>query len=345
MFEETSLPRAERIGIAIFVGIGAAALSYITLRMYPQFAARDYTYQWRAAHALLAGQNPYYVIRPEGPYPFEEYYFYPLPAALLTLPFAGLRPVPSAALFVGVTSAILAYAVTRDGFRGLLVFAGVPYLSAAVLGQPTPLIFAATFLPAFQWAYAAKPTIGAALFAARPSLRGAALALLLVVLSLMVLPHWPVDWLHALAHTPHHRPPLLRPFGFIILLALLRWRTPEGRLLIVMAVAPQVFYFYDQLPLALVARTGRQLLLLAAASWVAWAITWMSCTHKPACVEFGEPWIVPLLYLPALLLVLSRPNTGSTPEWVERVAGRVSATVRRRGGGPPPGGAASSPLV
>jgi len=345
MFSDTSLSRAERIGIAILVGIGAAALSYITLTMYPQFAARDYTYQWRAAHALLAGQNPYYVIRPAGPYPFEEYYFYPLPAALITLPFSWLRPVPSSAVFVGMTSGILAYAVTRDGFRGLLILAGVPYLSAVVLGQLTPLILAAAFLPAFQWAYAAKPTIAAALFAARPSLRGAALAVMLIVVSLVVLPHWPLDWLHVLRNTPHHRAPVMRPFGFIILLALLRWRTPEGRLLAVMAVAPQVFYFYDQLPLALVARTGRQLLLLAAASWVAWAITWMSCTHKPACVEFGEPWIVPLLYLPALVLVLSRPNTGSTPEWVDRMAGRVSATVRRRTDRPAPGGAASSPLV
>jgi hypothetical protein len=308
MFSAGPLSRRERIGIAVLIGVGAMALSFTVLRLYPQFVARDYTYSWRAARALLAGQNPYAVIRPAGPYPFEEYYFYPLPAALITLPFAGLPAVPSAALFVGVTSAVLAYAVTRDGFRGLLIFVGVPYLAAAVLGQLTPLVVAAAFLPAFQWAYAAKPTIGAALFAARPSLRGAALAVLLVAVSLIVRPHWPGDWLETLRHTPHHRPPILRPFGFIVLLALLRWRRPEGRLLAVMAIAPQVFYFYDQLPLALVARTGRQALALAALSWVGWAITWTTCTHKPMCVEFGEPWILPLLYLPALVLVLRRPN-------------------------------------
>jgi hypothetical protein len=314
VFSAGSLSRRERIAIAALIGVGALALSYTVLKLFPQFVARDYTYSWRAARALLAGQNPYDVIRPAGPYPFEEYYFYPLPAALITLPFAFLPAVPSAALFVGVTSAILAYAVTRDGYRGLLLFVGVPYLSAAVLGQLTPLVVAAAFLPAFQWAYAAKPTIGAALFAARPSLRGAALAAALIAVSLILRPHWPMDWLETLRHTPHHRPPLLRPFGFLVLLALLRWRTREGRLLAVMAIAPQVFYFYDQLPLALVARTGRQALALAALSWVGWAITWTTCTHKPMCVEFGEPWILPLLYLPALALVLSRPNEAPAPE-------------------------------
>ncbi len=325
MFTQTSLTRAERAGVAVLLGVGAATLAYIVMTMYPQYVARDYTYSWRAARALLAGQNPYASIRPTGPYPFEEYYFYPLPAAFITLPLARLPAIASAAVFVGISSGVLAYGVTREGFRGLLIFAGVPFLVAAILGQFTPLVVAAAFLPGWQWAYAAKPTIASALFAARPSLWGAGLGVLLTVVSIIVLPHWPIDWVHALAHTPHHRPPVLRPFGFIVLLALLRWRTPEGRLLAVMAVMPQVFYFYDQLPLALVARSGRQLLGLAALSWVGWGVTWISCTHKPMCVEFGEPWILPTVYLPALVLVLLRPNEGPAPEWVERIAARLGS--------------------
>jgi len=270
------------------------------------------------------------VIRPTGPYPYENYYYYPLLAALVTLPLVGLAAVPSAAAFVGLSSAALAYVVTRDGFgfRGLLVFASVPYLTAAVLGQLTPLIVAAGFIPALQWVYAAKPTIAAALFAARPSLRGAALAVLLLLVSLILLPHWPVDWLHALAHTPHHRAAVMRPFGFLVLLALLRWRTPEGRLVAMLACVPQVFFFYDQLPLMLTARTGRQLSLLVVATWTAWAITWTTCTHKPACVEFAEPLILPFLYLPALVLVLRRPNEGTMPPWVDRLTQRIASSVR-----------------
>src|SRR5579871_3996769 len=308
MFGATSLSRAERISIAVLIGVGAAALAYTVLTMYPEHVARDYTYSWRAARALLAHQNPYDVIRPSGPYPYEEYYFYPLPAALLVLPLAWLPAVPSAVAFTGLSAAALAYAVTAQGFRGLLIFLGVPYLCAAVLGQFTPLIVAAAFYPALQWAYAAKPTIAAALVAARPSVTGILLALALVAISLILIPSWPLDWLRVLSHTPHHRAPIMRPFGFILLLALLRWRTPEGRLLSVMAVAPQVFYFYDQLPVMLVAKKGWQMLVLVAASWVGWAVTWSTCTHKPMCVEFGEPWIIPLVYLPALVLVLARPQ-------------------------------------
>jgi hypothetical protein len=330
MFAQTSLPRGERIGIAIMIGIGAAALSYLTLRMYPQFVARDYTYSWRAAQALLHGQNPYLVIRPIGPYPYENYYYYPLPAALVTLPLVWLPVVTSAAVFTGLSSGALAFAVTRDGFgfRGLLVFASVPYLTAAVLGQLTPIIVAAAFLPALQWVYAAKPTIAAAVFAARPSLWGAGLSVLLLVVSLVLWPHWPADWLHALTHTPHHKAAVVRPFGFLALLALIRWRTPEGRLLAVLACVPQVFFFYDQLPLALTARTGRQLLLLVVLTWIAWAITWTTCTHRPACVEFAEPLILPFLYLPALLLVLRRPNEGPMPPWADRLTHRIASGVR-----------------
>ena len=330
MFAETSRSRGERILIAILIWFGGAALSYLTLRMYPQFVARDYTYSWRAAQALLHGQNPYLVIRPTGPYPYENYYYYPLPAALVTLPLVGLAAVPSAAVFVGLSSAALAYVVTRDGFgfRGLLVFASVPYLTAAVLGQLTPLIVAAAFIPALQWVYAAKPTIAAAVFAARPSLGGAALSVLLLLVSLILFPHWPSDWLQALTHTPHHRAAVVRPLGFIVLLALLKWRTPEGRLMAVLACVPQVFFFYDQLPLTLTARTGRQLALLVGLSWVAWAITWTTCTHRPACVEFAEPLILPFLYLPALILVLRRPNEGVLPPWIDRLTQRVTSGVR-----------------
>ncbi len=146
--------------------------------------------------------------------------------------------------------------------------------------------------------------------------------MLLLIVSLVLWPHWPADWLQALTHTPHHRAAIVRPFGFLALLALIRWRTPEGRLVAVLACVPQVFFFYDQLPLALTARTGRQLLLL-------WGSPGShgdhlgTCTHRPACVEFAEPLILPFLYLPALVLVLRRPNEGPIPPWADRLLQRA----------------------
>jgi hypothetical protein len=102
-------------------------------------------------------------------------------------------------------------------------------------------------------------------------------------------------------------------------------------LVAVLACVPQVFFFYDQLPLALTARTGRQLLLLVGLTWIAWAITWATCTHRPACVEFAEPLILPFLYLPALILVLRRPNEGPMPPWADRLFQRARQSIPLRG--------------
>ena len=59
------------------------------------------------------GQNPYRVIRPTGPYPFNAGFFYPLPAGIAALPFALFRPAVAGAAFVGVSSGLLAFGLAR----------------------------------------------------------------------------------------------------------------------------------------------------------------------------------------------------------------------------------------
>ncbi len=321
----------ERAAIALLIGGGAAALALVAMMAHPQFGARDFTYQWRAAHALIEGLDPYRVIRPTGPYPYENYYYYPVPAALTAMPFVMLSPIAGAALFVGLSSAALAYALTAQGRSPLVLFLTPAYLVSAVLGQMTPLLLAGALLPALQWSFAGKPTIAAALAVARPSRLGLACAAALVAATLVLWPTWPAGWLDAIRHTPHHRAAVLRPLGFVALAGLLRWRRPEGRLLAALACVPQVFFFYDQLPLQLVARTARQGLTLAALGWIAWGIGWGTCVHRPMCVESSEPWIIPLLYLPALALVLRRPNEGPVARWADRLGrslrGLLSASV------------------
>ena len=49
-------------------------------------------------------------------------------------------------------------------------------------------------------------------------------------LALVLFPSWPLDWLAAAAGSPYHLAPIQRPGGFLLLLGLLRWRAPEGRL-------------------------------------------------------------------------------------------------------------------
>ena len=54
-----------------------------------------------------------------------------------------------------------------------------------------------------------------------------------------------------------------------MLLAILRWRRPEARLLIALACVPQSMLLYETVPLFLVPRTFRESALLVALSYVA----------------------------------------------------------------------------
>ena len=81
-----------------------------------------------------------------------------------------------------------------------------------------------------------------------------------VAISLAINPHWPVEWRSQLSHRSpgNYGIPLLLGGGPILLLALLRWRNPAARLLLVMACVPQSILFYDQLPLWLIPRSRLQ---------------------------------------------------------------------------------------
>jgi hypothetical protein len=53
-----------------------------------------------------------------------------------------------------------------------------------------------------------------------------------------------------------------------LLIALLRWRRPEARVLAALACVPQTMRFIDQLPLLAVAQSFRQSLLVSLLSYV-----------------------------------------------------------------------------
>lgn len=304
IFSGRALDRDERVLIALTIGVAAAIGALLVFLSEPHFVAKDFTYPWRAARALLAGHDPYQEIRPAGPYPFESYFPYPLPAALIGVPFAPLPAAVGGALFFGLSAGALAFALTREGMGRLWLFCSPSFAMAAALGQWSPLVIAAALLTPLAWALTCKPTLGAALFLYRPSWRTAWMGLAFVALSLLVVPRWPLEWLEATRHVPHHPAPVLRPFGVLALIALVRWRTPEGRLVAAMSLVPQNLYFYDQLPLLLAARSGRAGAVLVASSWVAFAATRLSCRDPWFCGREAEPWVLGLIYLPAALIVV-----------------------------------------
>src|SRR4030095_4913505 len=84
-------------------------------------------------------------------------------------------------------------------------------------------------------------------------------------------PDWPGNWINTIRSGPfttQFKAPILTPFGFPTVLALLRWRRPEGRLLFALACVRQNGFMYDQLPLLLVPATAAQALLLSGLSHI-----------------------------------------------------------------------------
>ncbi|MGZ8458675.1 MAG: hypothetical protein ACXWZS_09005 [Gemmatirosa sp.] len=312
LFTGRPLTRPERVVVGLGVATLGAIRTWGSLHPAPALLGKDFTYPWRAARALLAGHNPYDVVVPSGPYPLESHLPYPLTAAFPALPVAHLPVDVAATVFMAASCFLFGYAFSRDGLWRLWALASIAFVLATALAQWTPLLIAGALLPGAAWALAVKPTLGLALFAYRPGRWPVIGGALLVLAALALVPSWPLDWLRAVRTLPEHPLPILRPLGWLPLLALLRWRLPEARLVATMALVPQNLYFYDQLPLWLVPWNALGTLALTAGSWIAWTIAARDCPTD-FCGPSAAPWVIALLYLPATVLALARPEPDGAP--------------------------------
>jgi hypothetical protein len=84
----------------------------------------------------------------------------------------------------------------------------------------------------------------------------------------------------------------------------------RARLLLALAILPQRLVFYEQLPLWLLCGTRREVLTLAILSWFAF---FGFLLLQGASWLFAPPWVVALIYLPALVLVLRKPLAAPAP--------------------------------
>ncbi len=295
-----------RILLAAIIGFSAGLICYFGLVKREQMAA-DFTFSWRAAWYLRNQQNPYEAIQPEGDYPFQTYYYYPLPAAVVSIPFSYLPPYLAGALFFGISSGLLAFAVSRDGWKHFPIFFGASYWVALGVVQWAPLMTAAMLLPALQWLLVCKPNLGLAGFMYRPRLAGAIGGAILLLISFILLPSWLGDWLEIIRSLEGHPPPLLiLPIGPILLLALLVWRSAKARLLLGLSILPQLLFFYDQLPLILIAPDFKSGILLAALSWIGYLLWRIHGIDPVSGAILAQPvqHIMIFTYLPALVMLL-----------------------------------------
>ena len=323
------------VAAAIALGALVGWDTWRRLHAHPELNALDFTYAWRAARSLIEGRNPYQLM-PWAPYTQGGPFLYPLPAAMLAAPVAGLPVSVAGAVFMGVCTAFLAFALALRGWWRLTMLLSAPFFFAIWNVQWSPLLVAGALLPGLGAAGVAKPNLGLVAFAHTPRWSMILGAAILGLISLLLIPGWPQEWLDHLRRQPSlHASAVMWPFGVVGLVGLLRWRTPEGRVLAAMTLLPTSAWFYDQLFLWLVARNWKQSLVLGACSWVTY-IAVLSQAPLDLTVPSGARGVQAALalgvYLPAAVIVWRQENAGELSPRLERWATRLPRWLRGSSG-------------
>lgn len=302
-----------RLRLALVIGSCAALVVafYQPGRVRPS----DFAQIWFAARAWMWGLDPYAVVGPGQAFDWPFPLLYPMTAVLVAVPFS-LFPIWLAdPLFAGLGAGLFAFAVTKDRLDdprllACLSSAGVVAMQTA---QWSPLLAAGALVPLLTPLWACKPTLGLALLAAYPSKRAVIGMAGLTLLSLLAWPTWPQEWLAALPSATHMTAPVMRPGGFLVLLALYRWRLPEARLLVAWSCLPQTPVLYEAVPLFLLVKTWHEGIALTALTFLSGLTVRVCAPYQSyeAWMNAGGLAMLWLIYLPCTIVVLRRTHVQS----------------------------------
>jgi hypothetical protein len=289
----TELSMRLRILVSTAIGLVTGIYCCFLLTHFHQ-GAGDFRWAIEGAQHLLARQNPY----------ADSQQLYPLPAAFFGLPFVKIPLSAAGGMFYGISSALLAFGLTRRGYHRLLVFFTYPYWAGMLAAQWGPLLMASALFPFLLPATMAKPQSGIPVALTHLTRRGLVACLLVSVIAFAFMPNWFGLWLGQLGGYRHFYPLLVLP-GPLLLLALFRYRDPDTALFLLTALLPQR-WFYDTLTLWLIPKTRKEILWTAFFGWGAGLWRWY---HVPNNVAEVGRWTVVFLYLPMLGVLLARPWT------------------------------------
>jgi hypothetical protein len=332
---ELAVPAGRRLYVAVVVGIFSAVWTTVLVRgkTYPG----DFEQVWYAARAILAGKDPYQLIGPGRPFEYDFLFRYPLSAAVVAIPVTPIPADVASGLLLGSGLACLAWALMRYGHAPLIGLLSAGVWSAVDSVQWSPLLASATVMAPLGVLFVAKPTIGLAMFAARPSRWAVVGGLVVTAIAFLIQPTWLSEWRSTTADRVGITSLVLHPGGVLALLSLLKWRRPEARMLAILACVPMTPVLYETVPLLLVPRRRWEAVSLVIASYVAlvWArriVPPLDFDHRiyAAYMENSANGIALVLYPLATLMVLRRPNEGKVPALVERLVERWPARLRGR---------------
>lgn len=279
-----------RVAVSGAIGLVSGVFCWFLMKHFHQDAA-DFRWALHLAQRLLAQQNPYDT-------PLEQY---PLTTGLLAIPFVRLQPELSAGLFWGISSALLAFGLTRHGYTRLLVFLAYPYWAGMLTVQWSPIIAASAFFPLLLPVTMAKPQIGLPVFLTRLSRKGVLACAALFLASLAVMPKWPWLWIQQFGNYQHFIPILVLP-GALLILALLRYWDGDARFLFLSSLFPQR-WFFDSFILWLIPQSRREIVWTVFFSWGAGVWRWYHIPHS--FTEVGRYTVI-FIYMPMLAVVLLR---------------------------------------
>jgi hypothetical protein len=318
--EDVPPGRAQRILAAVVVAAVAAGYWFYAAWANPG-GASDFDQLWAGARALTAGENPYDVVRvgapgPVAPFKFDLYY--PLPTLLAVMPFAWLPIVEARAAFCALSFGMLSFLMTRRAWYPLVGLASGAGFMTLSLAQWSGLTAAAVLAPALGLVAAAKPNTHLAVVASYRTVRDVALGLgsglVLFLVSFAVQPGWVADWREALRNAPTLRPLAFELWGWLLLIALIKWKRPAARWLLATFFLPGTPIVYAALPLFAFRWSFRTTLVLALLSHVA---MWPALLAPSAGSDFvsyvavSGPALVLLVYVPAAIFLVREPNEES----------------------------------
>jgi len=304
----------------VALSFAAITAAFVTARvLHEPHWPTDFDQLWHAAKALRGGEDPYAVVGPGRSFPWLWPLYYPLPAVLYAVPFT-LVPVAIARIaFSALAAALLGWAIGPRVRTHWPLLLSAAYIISASRTQWAPMLLAAAWIPALGFFVAAKPNVGLAALTAQDR-RGVVIAVVgcavAMALSFIVQPDWILSWRESIRTAPHIQSAVaMLPAGPLLALAALRWRRPDARLLLALAVIPHTPSLYDLLVLFFACRTLRESMVLALLTQALyWGIVLFGSFNTfDAYAEGLGRAAVFVVYIPVLIAILLRPNVASDP--------------------------------
>jgi hypothetical protein len=327
--------RRARAFFALLVALAAGGGLYGHYVKFPQTRS-DFTQARFGARAIVHGADPYKLVGPNKVFESQYPVMYPATAFVAAIPFILVRDQVASALFIVISTFLLAYGSTRGSWHRTPMFVSMAFASSVQLAQWNILTTAMLFLPWLAVFTAVKPQSALPILITSPSRTSIVAALIggavLFAASLLLLPGWPVEWWHILRGGQQMVAPVKRLGGVVVLLALVRWRRPEVWLIVLTAITPQSWAWYNVLVLLAIPATYREAAALSLASSFGALAVGLSAQNW---ISPERDWVwgaamMAFAYLPATIVVLRRPNVHETPSW--KSTGELQRLVPQRTG-------------